>query len=132
MQPTALKSRKRPAARRSPAGGAEKVGTPEAGTAPSARMAYGGKTVYGARVGILMLDTHFPRVAGDVGNATTWPFPVLYKVVRGATPHRTNTKREEWILDAFVQAGKELVADGADGITTSCGFLSLYQARLAA
>jgi len=52
------------------------------------RKAYGGKTIYGARVGILMLETQWPRVPGDTGNAMTWPFPVLYKVVRGATPHR--------------------------------------------
>ena len=28
----------------------------------------GGKTVYGAKLGILMLETEFPRVPGDVGN----------------------------------------------------------------
>ena len=28
---------------------------------------YGGKTVYGARVGILMLDTKWPRPPGDTG-----------------------------------------------------------------
>ena len=46
---------------------------------------YGGKTVYGARIGILMLDTKWPRPPGDTGNAMTWPFPVLYKVVPGAS-----------------------------------------------
>ena len=96
------------------------------------RVAHGGKTIYGARVGILMLDTFLPRVRGDIGNATTWPFPVLYKVVRGASPHRANTTREGWVIDAFVEAGKELVAEGADGLTTSCGILSLYQDELAA
>jgi len=101
------------------------------GTLPS-RRAHGGKTIYGARVGILMLDTYFPRVPGDVGNATTWPFPVLFKVVRGASPQRANAEREGWIIDAFVEAGKELVGEGADGLTTSCGFLSLYQVELAA
>ena len=30
---------------------------------------YGGKTIYGARVGILMLDTKWPRPPGDTGNA---------------------------------------------------------------
>ena len=98
--------------------------------ADPARMAYGGKTVYGARVGILMLETHFPRVPGDIGNAMTWPFPVLYKVVRGATPRHVHTREEGSVLDDFVAAGKELVRDGADGLTTSCGFLSLYQDRL--
>ncbi len=96
------------------------------------RRAHGGKTIYGARVGILMLDTYFPRVPGDLGNATTWPFPVLFKVVQGASPKRTNAEREAWIIDAFVEAGQELVAEGADGLTTSCGFLSLFQDELAA
>ena len=47
------------------------------------RIAYGGKTVYGARIGLLMLDTDFPRIPGDLGNAETWPFPLLYRVIRG-------------------------------------------------
>ncbi len=37
-------------------------------------------------VGILMLDTRFPRFPGDIGNAATWPFPVLYRAVRDASP----------------------------------------------
>ena len=52
------------------------------------RIAWGGKTLYGASVGILMLETRFPRIPGDMGNAETWPFPVLYKVVPGASPRR--------------------------------------------
>ena len=46
------------------------------------------QNVYGARLGILMLDVLTPRMPGDVGNATTWPFPVLYGVVPGATPKK--------------------------------------------
>ena len=52
---------------------------------PVERKGWGGKTVYGARVGVLMLDTQWPRPPGDTGNALTWPFPVLYKVIPGAT-----------------------------------------------
>ena len=44
-------------------------------------IAKGGKALYGAPLGILMLEARFPRIPGDMGNATTWPFPVLYKVV---------------------------------------------------
>ena len=40
---------------------------------------------HGSRIGILMLETSFMRIAGDMGNAATWPFPVAYRVVRGAT-----------------------------------------------
>ena len=94
--------------------------------------AIGGKSVYGASVGILMLDARFPRVPGDMGNALTWPFPVLYKVVRDASPERVVRRRAEGLLDAFISAGRELVSDGADGITTNCGFLSLFQEEISA
>ena len=97
-----------------------------------ATVARGGKAVYGAAVGILMLEARFPRIPGDVGNATTWPFPVLYKVVPGASPERVVRHRADGLLEAFVAGARELVAQGADGIATNCGFLSLFQEELAA
>src|SRR6201987_4505027 len=96
------------------------------------RIARGGKTLYGARVGILMLETRFPRIPGDMGNAETWPFPVLYKVVPGASPRRVVCDRAEGLLDEFLAAAGELVRLGADGVTTTCGFLSLFQREIAA
>ena len=96
------------------------------------RKAYGGKTIYGARVGMLFLDTVFPRVPGDFGNLLTWPFPVLLKVVRGATPAKILGPDAIAMAEPFLEAAKDLVAAGADGITTSCGFLSLVQDHLAA
>ena len=98
----------------------------------TARRAIGGKTVYGARVGILMLETKWPRVPGDTGHALTWPFPVLYKVVRGATARVVVHERSGGIRENFFRAAEELVAEGADGITTTGGFLSLLQRDLAA
>jgi Asp/Glu/hydantoin racemase len=67
-----------------------------------------------------------------MGNAATWPFPVLYRVVRGATPERVVLNGARGLLDNFLEAAAELVADGAEAITTNCGFLSLFQAELAA
>lgn len=95
------------------------------------RSARGGKAVYGARLGILMLETRFPRIPGDTGNAGTWPFPVLYKVVPGASPERVVRERAAGLLPAFLDAAQELVALGADGLTTTCGFLALYQGEIA-
>ena len=91
----------------------------------------GGKAVYGAALGILMLDARFPRIPGDMGHAGTWPFPVLYRVVRGATPDRVVRQGADGLFEAFLVAGEELVRDGADAITTNCGFLSLFQEGLA-
>ena len=97
-----------------------------------ARIARGGKAIYGARVGILMLEARFPRIPGDMGNATTWPFPVLYKVVAGASPQRVVRERAAGLLEPFLNAARELVRLGADGITSNCGFLSLFQDQIAA
>ena len=91
----------------------------------------GGKAVYGAKLGILMLETRFPRIPGDGGNAGTWPFPMLYKVVPEATPDRVVRQGAKGLLQTFVDAGQELVDSGVDGITTNCGFLALYQRELA-
>jgi Asp/Glu/hydantoin racemase len=96
------------------------------------RIAHGGKRLYSARVGILMLETSFPRIPGDPGNGLTWPFPVLWKVVPGATPDRVVRHKSAGLANAFLDAAAELVHLGADGITTTCGFLSLYQQQLAA
>lgn len=91
----------------------------------------GGKAVYGASVGILMLEAQFPRIPGDMGNALTWPFPVFYKVVRGASPERVVCQESKGLEKDFIAAARELVDNGADGVTTTCGFLSLLQSELA-
>src|SRR6266849_688391 len=101
-------------------------------TNDTSRIAHGGKALYGARVGILMLEARFPRIPGDMGSGLTWPFPVLYKVVPGASPRRVVFEKAEGLLDGFLDAAAELVALGADGITTTCGFLSLCQREIAA
>ena len=90
-----------------------------------------GKTVYGAVLGILMLDTRFPRIHGDIGNAGTWPFPVIYKIVEGATSDKVVRKGASGLRDDFTRAAKETVAMGAEGIGTTCGFLSLFQDDIA-
>ena len=95
-------------------------------------IARGGRPLYGAPLGILMLDARFPRIPGDVGNATTWPFPVLYHVVRGATPARVVLEGAAGLLPEFLDGARQLVALGAEAITTNCGFLSLFQQELAA
>lgn len=78
-----------------------------------------------------MLDTQFPRLPGDVGNATTFDFPVRYKVIQGASPRRVVIDQDPALLEPFIQAAKELEAEGVRAITTSCGFLTLFQEELA-
>lgn len=90
----------------------------------------GGKTVFGASVGILMLNTRFPRIPGDIGNAATWPFPVHYKVIPAATPDNVVRGDASPLLGAFIDAGRELLELGCDGIATNCGFLVPFQTEM--
>jgi hypothetical protein len=90
------------------------------------------RTYYGVSLGILMLETYFERFNGDIGNARTWPFPVQYRIVKGASPNKITSLTNTEFLEPFKEAADELIAAGVDGITTTCGFLALYQRELAA
>ena len=85
-----------------------------------------------ATLGIVMLDTRFPRPVGDIGNPGTFAFPVRYRTVRGASPRRVVVERDPALLAPFIDAARALEEDGATAITTSCGFLALFQRELAA
>ncbi|MFJ2992196.1 aspartate/glutamate racemase family protein [Pandoraea sp. NPDC087047] len=89
------------------------------------------KTYYGVSVGILMVKTHFRRYLGDIGHAGTWSFPVQYRIVEEAIPAKMTELHNSSLLEPFKKAARELVDAGVDGITTTCGFLSIYQQELA-
>lgn len=83
-------------------------------------------------IGFLILKTRFPRIVGDAGCAATWHFPAIYETAECASPSRVVRGRARGLLPAFIRAGKKLIARGADGIATTCGFLCLHQRELSA
>lgn len=89
-------------------------------------------TVDDLSIGVLMLDTPFRRLPGDIGNARTFDFPVQFRVVKGADPARVVHGEAKGLLQPFVDAALDMVAAGVRGITTSCGFLALLQREMAA
>src|SRR5262249_12091276 len=86
----------------------------------------------GFSVGILMLDTRFPRIPGDIGNARTFDFPVRYHRVAGASPDRVVRGKGRELLPLFIRGARMLQGEGVRAITTSCGFLARFQTELAA
>lgn len=85
-------------------------------------------------LGVLMLDTRFPRPPGDIGNPASFDFPVLFRTLPGASVARivTSDPLPDTIVQEFAAAARELIAGGATAITTSCGFLSPLQQDLQA
>lgn len=85
-------------------------------------------------IGILMLDTQFPRPPGDIGNLQTWAalgIPVQMHKVQGASPAKIVREADPRFVQPFVDAARAMQAQGAALITTSCGFLAAYQELLA-
>ena len=83
-------------------------------------------------LGVVMLETRFPRPRGDIGNAATFDFPVCYRTVSGASPRRVVVERDRGLLAPFIAAARALESEGVAAVTTSCGFLALFQREMAA
>jgi len=77
---------------------------------------------------ILMLDTH-SRGFRDMGNASTFPFPVRYQRVEGASPDLVGARRGG---PCRFRGGRGGSSRGVGAITTNCGFLVKFQRELAA
>jgi hypothetical protein len=87
----------------------------------------GGQTT----IGVLCLKTAFTKIPGHIRNPSTFDFPVVYRVVEGATPERVVSQADPRLLDPFIEAARELEAGGVAAITGACGFLVLFQRELA-
>lgn len=93
----------------------------------------GGRPFYGDLVGVLMLDMDAPLIPGNVGNAASYNFPVRYKVLKGlpADWWCDEIGPDESRCQVFIDAAKELEAEGCKAITSGCGFFAIYQQRVA-
>lgn len=89
-----------------------------------------GAEASGFAVGILLLDYKGPFVPGDVGNATSYDYPVLYKTVPKATSARVFRGDPE-LEAAVVEAAVALEAQGVKGISSDCGYFVNYQDAVA-
>lgn len=83
-------------------------------------------------VGVLMLDTVFPRVLGDAGNTASYKVPARAQVVTGIGSLDVVNDRilPERMTEAFCAAARELEIQGARAIVSTCGFLVTAQDRI--
>lgn len=86
---------------------------------------------YGIPIGILILNASYPCIPGNVGNATSFPFPVRYKEVREASIDGLLRQRDPALVKPFIQGARELEAEGVRAIAGACGFMALFQREIA-
>jgi hypothetical protein len=85
---------------------------------------------YGHAVGILLLDHSAPAIPGDVLNARSFTYPVVYKYVDGLTVDRVFAGDPD-CAPLVIAAARELEGMGVGGISTNCGYLLRYQEAVA-
>ena len=79
-----------------------------------------------------MLDTHFPRVEGDIGNPSSFSTQVIYQTIKRASVGNVVCDQaiSTELFNAFLEGALKLEQCGAKVIGTSCGFLATTQERL--
>ena len=95
----------------------------------------GGKPFYGDAIGILMLDNRrYPKIPGDVGNASSYDFPVRIRVVPNLNnnpfpPIHGDDGELTPEVRLTVEAVREMEAEGVRAIALCCGFFFVDSGR---
>jgi hypothetical protein len=91
----------------------------------------GGKLYYDMPIGILCLESLFPKPRGHMRNPMTYPFPTVTRVVKGVDIPKLLFNPTPDLIQPFVEAAREMEKDGVQAITGSCGFMARFQDVLA-
>jgi hypothetical protein len=90
-----------------------------------------GQVGYGFSIGVVMLECNIPFVPGDVGNASTYDFPVQYLLVPGATGEAVIQRQDPALTPVFIETAQQLVGQGVRAITGDCAYMGAYQRSVA-
>lgn len=91
-----------------------------------------GAISYGHCVGMLMIDCHIPFIPGDIGNAQTFNYPILYHGVENVSIERLIENGDMSMMPDVVEAAQYLETQGVRAITSDCGFMLYFQEAVAA
>lgn len=91
-----------------------------------------GQVAYGFSVGILCLEYHLPFIPGDVANASSYDFPVMFREVPGASGDAVIVRQDAELVSNFIDSAQWLVQQGCKAITSDCGYIGQYQDEVAA
>ncbi|TPM40460.1 aspartate/glutamate racemase family protein [Mesorhizobium sp. B2-3-4] len=87
---------------------------------------------YGHEVGILLIACSNPFPPGDVGNASTYSYPVLYETIRSVTIESLINDGDRSMAGDVIAAALRLQDMGVKAITSDCGYMLYFQEEVAA
>jgi aspartate/glutamate racemase len=91
----------------------------------------GGQNICGISIGVLSLESYFPKPPGHIKNPSSLPFTTMYEMLDGITVPELLGNPTGEMKDRLIAAAKRLEAKGVRAITGSCGFLALFQREIA-
>ncbi len=83
----------------------------------------------GFAVGIIAVELIYPKMPGNVANATTYPFPVLYQKVSFSIERLF--EGDPSLEEEIVAAAKKLEQEGVRAIVGACGYFIHFQKAVA-
>ncbi len=92
----------------------------------------GGQNICGVSIGVLALESYFPKPPGHIKNPSSLNFTVYYEMLDGITVPTLLANPTGEMKDRLIAAAKRLEAKGVHAITGSCGFLAIFQKEIAA
>jgi aspartate/glutamate racemase len=83
----------------------------------------------GQPIGIIAVNLNYPKLPGNVANASTFDYPVLYKKVNFEIERLF--EGDAAIEEEILNAAKELEAEGVRAIIGACGYFAHFQKKVA-
>ena len=90
-----------------------------------------GAQTYGHDIGVLLIECRNPFIPGDVGNATTYSYPVLYRPIEEVTIESLVANGDTSQVGKVIDAARWLEMHGVRAITSDCGYMLHFQPLIA-
>jgi hypothetical protein len=87
---------------------------------------------YGTTLGVLVMKSRVPCIPGSVSNASSYAYPVIYRVVEQLDVQRLVFQGDLSLAAPVIHEARELEKAGVSAITTDCGYMALFQQQVAA
>lgn len=89
-------------------------------------------TCYGMGLGIIILDDVYPGFPGDVRNASAYPYPIQYDIVRDIDAKKLVFDDDKsQCLQPILDSAKRLEKMGCRAIAAECGYFGYFQREVA-
>lgn len=89
---------------------------------------WAGRNVAGVSIGIIQFQATLPMIPGNMGNASTFDFPLIYRQINADNIFDVMAEKPtKNFTDSMVEAANWLELQGVRAIVGACGFFGSYQ-----